>query len=476
MSVHLPNRREAEWIRQRAAQGAVLAKKDIDALRYYDAVRASGGDPGLRGRDTRPVVGAASGTVDGLVALRAGRAANEHYLPGERMRRGYDAWSRLTPLQRTARMLDGGIRGYLPLRAAEAARTPEEIDLFNWIQENKVRDDPFTPLRRARPGGAGNPVQALPNWGLPDTGLPGVGRKRRRSPRDTRLDALGGRTRDLFVDAVDPTAQGPDTDTVRGRIESLMGEGENAAYERIQKAFEAKNGRKMDVDTARLRALMETGLLKRKDVLSLGRELRAERDMSIARQLAAQATGGMPRDATGYIVSRELDPGRRLGRDDTFENAQRRVASVLNNGLRRDLSDAQRLFLAHRYSLAPEVRRVVSFLHDPGHGGEYGTVGRGASPLRTYMPGSYYQPGTQRVLRAGSAALARARAQAGTTRSGLERIVPLDEYNRDSPAAWWERTGSWAPVGSRGALLDPNWRRIRAAGTRQSAKGGSARK
>lgn len=470
MSVHLPNRREAEWIRQRAAQGAVLAKKDIDALRYYDAVRASGGDPGLRGRDTRPVVGAASDTVDGLVALRAGRAANEHYLPGGRMRRGYDAWSRLTPLQRTARMLDGGIRGYLPLRAAEAARTPEETDLFNWIQENKVRDDPFTPSRKARPGGAGNPVQTLPNWGLPD-----VRRKRRRSPRDTRLDMLGGRTRDLFVDAVDPAAQGPNTNTVRGRIEAFMGEKENAAYERIQKAFEEKNGRKMDVDTARLRALMETGLLKRKDVLSLGRELRAERDMSIAEQLAAQAVGDLPRDARKYLVPRDRDPGRNLGRvwvnrpgsiteADSWAARQRRVADVLSglpplraqpgapDGL--GLTDAQRLFLAHRYSLAPYVRRTVSY------------------PLRD-------QPGARRVLRRGTAAPAGAQSQVGTLQSKIERSLPIDTINKyidlTNPVAWWERTG-WGPIGTRGAPLDPNWRRIRAAGTRQSAKGGNARK
>ena len=328
-----------------------------------------------------------------------------------------------------------------------------------------------------------------------------------------QADDKGGSTRkDLFVDAADPAAQGPNTNTVRGRIESFMGEKENAAYEHIQKAFEAKNGRKMDVDTARLRALMETGLLSRKDVLSLGRELRAERNMSIARQLAAQAVGDMPRDAMGYIVSQELDPGRRLGRDDTFENAQRRVASVLNNGSRGDLSDAQRLFLAHRYNLVPGVRRVVAFDHAPGFGGEYGTVGRGRTPVATYASGSFYQPGTRRVLEAGSPELAQAMhieeqtsrqlGQLDSTdalfsrltarhiadaahrvtsamrrkpesRRAVNRLVPLADA--DAPATWWERTGAWAPAGWSRGIADPNWRRIRAAGTNQDAKGGEGR-
>ena len=366
-----------------------------------------------------------------------------------------------------------------------------------------------------RRGSGGRPaVASIPGSG----GGWGSGRKRSNSVDNVEefirnADDKGGSTRrDLFVDAADPTTQGPNTNTVRGRIESFMGEKENAAYDRIQKAFEAKNGRKMDVDTARLRAMMETGLLSRKDVLSLGKELRAERDMSIAGQLAAQAVGDMPRDAMGYVVSQELDPGRRLGRDDTFENAQRRVASVLNNGLRRDLSDAQRLFLAHRYGLVPEVRRVVAFDHAPGFGGEYGTVERGRMPIATYAPGSFYQPGTCRVLEAGSPELARAMQieeqtsrQLGQldsadalfsrltarhiadaarrvtsavrrkpeSRRAVNRLVPLADA--DAPAAWWERTGAWAPAGWNRGIADPNWRRVRAAGTNQDAKGGKGR-
>lgn len=304
--------------------------------------------------------------------------------------------------------------------------------------------------------------------------------------RTVRTATGGGQPGD-FADAVQG-ASTAEAVSASERLRSTLStrEGEKAAYKAIQKSFFEKNGRLMDEDTAWLRAGMQTGLLNKASALRWGREIRQERDTALANRLAAEAVNGMPRDAQGFIVPRDTDP---FVKYDTWDLRRSAVQSMLNAnaGSSDEFTPAQKLFLAHKYGLAPQVSFHTSYRQDPMTGsGPQGTFDKNAAKSFRMVPsghvvdvdtGRVYPETDTRVIRSRNAI---ARAQRGEWLSLVDRalhdgfghdsvktqvFVSPEEYNdriNGGPVTWNERTGRYTPVENE--FADPEWHHVRAEG------------
>ena len=312
--------------------------------------------------------------------------------------------------------------------------------------------------------------------------------------RTVRAATGGGRPGD-FADAEQGAP--PAETSASGRLRSTLstGRAEQAAYRAIQKEFYEKHGRSMDEDTAWLRAGMKTGSLSRDAALRWGREIRQERDMALARRLAAEDIAGMPRDANGFIVPRGEDP---FVRYETWDLRRAAVQSMLNatgRGADAEFTPAQKMFLSHKYGLAPQVSLHESYRQIPwvGHGPQ-GTFDKGGVKSFSLVPeghvidvdtGSIYSETDHRVAFSRSS-ISRARDKGvlnqlspvtlmhnlahpgfGSDSVKTQVFVSPEEYNLrigGGSITWAERTGRYTPV--EGEFADPNWQHFRDAGER----------